>query len=975
MDYLDFDLALEKNAAGGYRARVLNSPAGQAVHDFALPFNDLEIENFLLRIGRPRAALRRVDSPESEALKQFGGRLFRAVFDDEALACLRSSSDIAQEKNMGLRLRLRFVDAGELSDLPWETLYNPALNRFLSLSRHTPVVRFLELPERVRPCLVQPPFKVLVIIASPGDYPALDVEREWVALKEAVASLEQSGRLALTRLPEASLRALQHQLRQDSYHILHFIGHGGFNEQTQDGLLLFENEDGLGYPVSGQDLGVILHDHGSIRLAVLNACEGGRASRSDPFSGTAQALVQQGIPAVAAMQFEISDEAAVEFGREFYTALTDFLPVDAALTEARKTIFASGSAIEWCTPVLYLRAPDGEIFANQPALTAEAQPAAPLAPGRPVDRPSAALPGSRAAASSARPKGRNWRLIVGLLILLALVSLPAGLWFSSHFAAALPTPGLTASPDAPAVLAQIADTPTAPPATAAVSPSSTPPASTPPPSATPPPPSLTTTDICPIEAVEHGQALVLAARFSEESAPPNAESQILLEDLQQQLVSNVPYPSLAVRAYPQEISSQAQARQVAADCRAAVILWGRKNNSQLELEVQIGDLSTFERLRFPRQTLERTANVHVRLTDARQQSVARQVLALLLFEYMADGDGAEAMRMVLIAEMLDGRDGAIVTGGVAGLVHRFSVIYPTDLPQSINEITQAIQIDSGNALLYMLRSTLYGKSGSFALSHQDSASAIRLGPADWTLPLYIEGNVYLYEDQWASAIPLYDRIIALNPHDWFAYNQRGSTYLVLGDLGRARADLDQALALEPTANFPYVWATLLALRQARLEEARQYIQTMLVKFPDPVYGERVLRSLVTEDVKFVLQPAMSAFGKLIIGQYAGALQDTQAALTIKPEMADLYLMEGLTYCNLNQLTEAEEAYTQGISLAPDFALLYLLHAEVALRQGETATALQDLQTLQANPLAPNLAAYIQLAQTGQFNCKNLFSAP
>jgi len=97
-------------------------------------------------------------------------------------------------------------------------------------------------------------------------------------------------------------------------------------------------------------------------VAILNACEGARSSKSDPFAGSAQSLVQQGIPAVIAMQFEIADDVASTFAHEFYGALADGYPIDAALTEARKAIFAAGREVEWGTPVLYLRAPDGRIF-------------------------------------------------------------------------------------------------------------------------------------------------------------------------------------------------------------------------------------------------------------------------------------------------------------------------------------------------------------------------------------------------------------------------------------------------------------------------------------------------------------------------------------------------------------------------------------------------------------------------------------
>ena len=178
----------------------------------------------------------------------------------------------------------------------------------------------------------------------------------------AVGGLKERGLIQLTRLPAATLSALQRQLRQEQYHIFHYIGHGGFDQQTQDGVLLLEDENGRSRLVNGNYLGTLLHDHPSLRLAVLNACEGARTTRSDPFAGVAQQLVRQGIPAVIAMQFEITDRAAIILAQEFYDALADGYPVDAALAEARKSIYTAGNDIEWGTPVLYLRAVDGQLF-------------------------------------------------------------------------------------------------------------------------------------------------------------------------------------------------------------------------------------------------------------------------------------------------------------------------------------------------------------------------------------------------------------------------------------------------------------------------------------------------------------------------------------------------------------------------------------------------------------------------------------
>ena len=110
-------------------------------------------------------------------------------------------------------------------------------------------------------------------------------------------------------------------------------------------------------------LGPYLRDHDPLRMVVLNACRSARTDAVDPFGGIAQGLVQQDATAVVAMQFPISDRAAVTFTSDFYGSLADGLPVDQAVTSARKALLAEFRD-EWATPVLFMRAPDGHIFEN-----------------------------------------------------------------------------------------------------------------------------------------------------------------------------------------------------------------------------------------------------------------------------------------------------------------------------------------------------------------------------------------------------------------------------------------------------------------------------------------------------------------------------------------------------------------------------------------------------------------------------------
>jgi CHAT domain len=257
------------------------------------------------------------------------------------------------------------------------------------------------------------------MISAPSDRAGLSGEDEWHKLNDALRDLAARGMVQVDRLEIGSLPALQPTLRRHDYHVLHFVGHGYYDKDAEDGALALEGADGSTRLVTGRDLGLMLRGHRSLRLVVLNACEGARSARDDPFGGVSQALARQGIPAVIAMQFEISDAAAVVFGHSFYQAIADGLPVDLAMVEARRAMWAEGHEVEWATPVLNLRSPDGRIFtrsrvtgASRPAQEKAATPA-PQKARRPAQE-KAASPApretgrpARAAAARTSPEERR----------------------------------------------------------------------------------------------------------------------------------------------------------------------------------------------------------------------------------------------------------------------------------------------------------------------------------------------------------------------------------------------------------------------------------------------------------------------------------------------------------------------------------------------------------------------------------------
>lgn len=326
---------------------------------FDLPFEERDIENFVLRMSRGRGT-RRVETSDSQRAKKFGRELFAALFHDEVRDVYRSCLADARRQNRGLRVTLALTKVPELMDVPWEYMYDEP--DFLAVSAWTPVVRYLDVARPRTPLAVSPPLRVLGMISDVVDLPRLDVEGERRRLEVALRPLRAQGRVEVHWTQAATLEALLRKLHHGDFHILHFVGHGGYDETREDGVLLFQGPDGRSHEITGERLGTILQDHRSLRLVVLNACEGARSSQSDPFAGVAASLVQRGIPAVVAMQFEITDDAALTFAAYFYEALAQGDPVDGAVAHARLGIFASGNDVEWGTPVLFLRSADGRVF-------------------------------------------------------------------------------------------------------------------------------------------------------------------------------------------------------------------------------------------------------------------------------------------------------------------------------------------------------------------------------------------------------------------------------------------------------------------------------------------------------------------------------------------------------------------------------------------------------------------------------------
>jgi len=357
--YEDFDLLIDRTESA-YRVRVIASPAGQAQAAAALTPT---IEAIRAAI----AAGWQVDELDPALAKPWGQALYAVLFSGAVETCLLRSLDAARNRDARLRIRLHLTDAPELATLPWELAFSPPRDRFLALSNSTPIVRYMALAEGEPRLPVEPPLRMVCVLADPVDLaPRLDVESEWRAVQDAVAPLVGAGAVVFERLATPTVGELRGYLRRHAVNLLHFIGHGWFDATTSQAGLVFEDEAQQAELVDAEQLGVLLEGHSALRLVFLNACDGARVDERDAFQGVAQHLVRLGAPVVVAMQFAIGNVRAATLAQEFYRAVADGYPAEAAITEVRKALFVPGRAPDWATPVIFTRASDNRLVQKTP---------------------------------------------------------------------------------------------------------------------------------------------------------------------------------------------------------------------------------------------------------------------------------------------------------------------------------------------------------------------------------------------------------------------------------------------------------------------------------------------------------------------------------------------------------------------------------------------------------------------------------
>lgn len=291
----------------------------------------------------------------------------------------------------------------EAAAIPWELMRDPQSDSAISLRvkafvrvQSNPNIGFVPAPPTDEGRL-----RLLYVVCRPGG--TADVSLRAVANRLLQDLGGDLARFEITALRPPTFERLQAVLTDAKaagrpFHIVHFDGHGMYEdlERTpwadwlrainaltlggphggKHGYLLFEHpaSETKIRPVSGAELGKLLHDTG-VPALILNACQSAMSEAAErpataadvhdevrAIGSLAQAVIDQGIPAVLGMRYSVYVVTASQYIGQLYAGLAKGRPFGQAASEGRKHLAANPDRWvgleprplqDWFVPVVY----------------------------------------------------------------------------------------------------------------------------------------------------------------------------------------------------------------------------------------------------------------------------------------------------------------------------------------------------------------------------------------------------------------------------------------------------------------------------------------------------------------------------------------------------------------------------------------------------------------------------------------------
>ena len=209
------------------------------------------------------------------------------------------------------------------------------------------------------------------------------------------------------------------------------------------------------------------------------------------------------------------------------------------------------------------------------------------------------------------------------------------------------------------------------------------------------------------------------------------------------------------------------------------------------------------------------------------------------------------------------------------------------------------------------------------------------------------GGKHLRENQLEQAISQFKKAVAVDPQSAEAHMLLGYAYRVQGRyhlLGEAKAELRQALALDPTLIWARFYLAKIYVDFERLQDANTQLDTIVQSNPDI---PQVL-ALLGEVNRQLGDPDLS-------------IEQNRRALELSPTLTTAHYYLGLAYLDLKREEEALGALNSAASSEGANADVYMALGSVYLEQKTLDKAIQAFKkAVEVDPLRPE--GHLKLAK-------------
>ncbi len=350
-DFADLELSLHRRDGSNYSVEMR----------FTQPNSDADI-----RLGTGEAINVTFDLPTLQAMiadpDEYGKALSESLFaDPNVLSGFAQARASAESLKAPLRIRLLIgPSAPELNTIYWEALHDSQAKTPLFTGENILISRYLSSGDW-RPVKLRPKgdLKALVVASNPSNLKEyklaeVDVPGELQRAKDAlggISTIEIGGKKKCT------LNNIIEALR-DGIDILYLAAHG--TVVNSEPRIWLEDEDGKVAITSADDVVTRIRElQQQPRLIVLASCQSAGKGAGDALQALGPKLAQAGVPAVIAMQGNVSMESVKKFMPTFFTEIQKDGQIDRALAVARGTI---RDAKDYWMPVLFMRLKSGRIW-------------------------------------------------------------------------------------------------------------------------------------------------------------------------------------------------------------------------------------------------------------------------------------------------------------------------------------------------------------------------------------------------------------------------------------------------------------------------------------------------------------------------------------------------------------------------------------------------------------------------------------